>query len=128
MICMASRNGVIALLNLAERPASTPRGLPTRSDSPTAANISAKGWTTTARGATSAEWCERLRRRPSAALAFARDRHQGSFLVDHADDAAVLDRADRTLAGGDHRDSLAHGRGDVQCRSVCLAGTGLAHD
>ena len=45
MICIASRIGVIARLNVADRPASTPSGMPTASDMPTAANIRAKVWT-----------------------------------------------------------------------------------
>ena len=42
MICIASRTGVIARWKRSERPASTPSGIPTRSDSATAENISAK--------------------------------------------------------------------------------------
>src|SRR3954463_9252172 len=39
-ICIASSTGVIALLKRHERPASTPTGRPTSSESPTAANTS----------------------------------------------------------------------------------------
>ena len=41
MICIASSTGVIARLNRSERPARTPSGMPTASESPTAASISA---------------------------------------------------------------------------------------
>ncbi len=41
MICIASSTGVITRLKVDERPASTPSGIPTASESPTAANISA---------------------------------------------------------------------------------------
>ena len=41
MICIASSTGVITRLNRSERPASTPSGIPTSSESATAASISA---------------------------------------------------------------------------------------
>ena len=41
MICIASSTGEIAAWNRSERPATMPSGMPTRSESPTAASISA---------------------------------------------------------------------------------------
>ena len=74
MICIASRIGVIARLNVADRPASTPSGMPTASDMPTAANISAKVWTLSSQRPSVAKLDEG-RERPERRLAAAEAQH-----------------------------------------------------